>query len=362
MNNVPKYSLLYVLLAPVLLIPVVVMAVLLVRGSESEQFYNRALAAAANGDFALAVKSFERAGELGHAESYYSLARIYQSGSIAIPDRDQAIYANLLKASLHGSVPAAYELGKLLLDSPEVDHAQAALYFRTAALGGHAKAQLALAELYENGKGVEQSDVLAEEFYLQAASGGDPEALTALGVFYLKERNGNIDYSKAVRYLHEASEKNYPRAFTVLGYICENKPSANKAEAEKRAGSYYRRAAELLDPEGLTNYGDHLMRDNRPQEALRCYHQAADKLDFAPAAHRLGMYFYQQKTPDHRRALHYFERAAARGYAASWMNLSIMAESGQGAKVDLKRAKECYSMAEKLGMPEAGKRLKILAE
>ena len=44
--------------------------------------------------------------------------------------------------------------------------------------------------------------------------------------------------------------------------------------------------------------------------------------------------------------------------AASWLNLGIMAEQGQGGKVDPLRARECYSMAEKLGHPQAAEYLK----
>ena len=72
----PNFLALYFILTPVILIPVAVILFLLVRGDESEQLYNKALAAAAEGNYKLAAVEFEAAGKHGHAESYYSLARL----------------------------------------------------------------------------------------------------------------------------------------------------------------------------------------------------------------------------------------------------------------------------------------------
>lgn len=343
----PRFTLLYILLTPVMILPVAAIIFLTVRGSEAQQIYNRALKNANAGNFAAAAKDFERAGFLGHGESYYSLARIYQSGKLKSDNQQEAVYVNLVRASLHGSAAAAYELGKLALISPDPDYAQAALYLRSAALNGHALAQYELGRLYEAGKGVIKSTLLAKEFYRQAAQQGCVEAQSALGMLVLSQAKNNADLAEAEKILLQAAAAKHPRAFTALGVICE-KRAGESDEANARAGIFYRKAAELRDPEGMVNYGDWLMRNERNQEALESYRYAADNLDFAPALHRMGVYYFKLDTPDYQLSKKYFERAAGKGYAASWRNLGIMAELGHGSAPDIARAKQCYKMADDL--------------
>ena len=87
----PRFTLLYILLTPVMILPVAAIIFLTVRGSEAQQIYNRALKNANAGNFAAAAKDFERAGFLGHGESYYSLARIYQSGKLKSDNQQEAV-------------------------------------------------------------------------------------------------------------------------------------------------------------------------------------------------------------------------------------------------------------------------------
>ncbi|MBO5924406.1 MAG: sel1 repeat family protein, partial [Lentisphaeria bacterium] len=282
------------------------------------------------------------------AESYYSLARLYQSNKLPAENRQEMVYVNLIRASLHGSAPASYELGLLALQPPEADHAQAALYFHSAALAGHDQAQLELGRLYEQGKGVRKSLLLAKEFYQKAADQNNAGAQTALGILLITDPSEKNNLREAEKYLQAAADAKYPKAFTALGYIKEKQFSNGKTDADAQAGIYYRKAAALEDPEGLVNYGDWLMNHERKLEALENYRTAAEKHSFAPALHRMGVYYFKQTTPDYKLSRKYFERAAAKGYAASWRNLGIMAEMGHGESPDPKRARECYNTAEAL--------------
>ena len=349
----PSFLLLYIILTPVILLPVAVILFLFVRGDEAQQLYKKALAAANRGDYQIAAVDFESAGQMGHAESYYSLARLYQSGKLKTANRSEMIYVNLIRASLHGSISATYELGKLSLMPPEADYSQAALYFHSAAIGGHPLAQLELGKLYEKGKGVKKSLLLAQEFYKKSAEQGICEAQTNLALLLVNGIAGKTDIAAAEKFLQQAASRNYPKAFTVLGYIREKQFSQDKnnLDADAQAGIYYRRAAALQDTEALVNYGDWLMQHDRQLEALENYRTAAEKFNFAPALHRMGVYYFKLSTPDYQLSKKYFERAAAKGYAASWRNLGIMAEMGHGSPADPKRAAECYNMADKLAAP-----------
>ncbi|MEQ8265869.1 MAG: tetratricopeptide repeat protein [Parvibaculum sp.] len=59
--------------------------------------------------------------------------------------------------------------------------------WKEAAEGGHIGAAWLLGNLYDKGTGgVQQSDALAYEYYLQATRGGQPEAAVRLGLIYLE--------------------------------------------------------------------------------------------------------------------------------------------------------------------------------
>ena len=357
----PDFKLLYALLLPVILIPAVVITVLVIRGDQLERHYNRGLSAAASGDFAAAQYNFEKAGAMGHAESDCKLVTLYRTGILTANDVNEEILRLLTRAALNGSLEAEFELGKLAENGPEADNKLAALHYRRAALGGHVQGLLAMGRLHEHGLGVNQSSLLAKEFYLKAAENKAPEAYVALGLLYINKNKEENDYRQAVKYLELAARANVPRAFTALGYINEQL-YPDDAQKQIKTGKYYKRAAELRDPEGTVNYADYLLQHGLNQEAVKYYRAAAEKLNFPLAYHRLGMFYYQQPEADYARARRYFEHSASAGNSSSWINLGIMAELGQGSAIDLKRAMECYQMAAKLGHADAANRIKNLQD
>lgn len=339
----PKFFLLKAMIFPVLVVPVVVVTLLVIRGNEAEQLYYQALDLAAAGKFEAAAEKFKRSGDLGHADSSYNLALLYSSGALDAPDSAQQVEKNLRQAALNGSIEAEYELGKIAEYSAQPDLDRAAMHYRKAALGGHADALTAMGRLHENGWGVNQSLTLAGEFYRKGAQRGGAENNAELGFFLLSGAEGQSGIDQAEAYLQIAARGKHPKALTALGYIYEKKQKITTAV------DYYRQAAELNDPEGMVNYGDHLLKSNRIQDALDLFTRAAEEQNFAPALHRLGMYYYSLPQPDYSRAKRYFERAAAQNNAASWFNLGVMAEHGLGADKDPARASECYYRAQQLG-------------
>lgn len=75
--------------------------------------------------------------------------------------------------------------------------AEAAKYYRMAADQGHARAQNNLGSMYEDGRGVPQSDEEAAKWYLEAASQGLAGAQTNLGAMYAAGAIGPKDNVKA---------------------------------------------------------------------------------------------------------------------------------------------------------------------
>lgn len=353
----PKFTLLYAILTPVIILPVLVILILFIRGDRATQFYNRGLELTTEKKYNEAAQAFREAGSHGHGESYYCLAKLYESGALTSNDAAKAVWENLQRAALNGSIQAEYELGRLAENAPKPDYANAALHYRRAALDGHSEAQLAMGKFYENGLGVNQSSALAAEFYRYAAERNVFDANAALAALYLSGELGKVDYAAARKYLLPAVKADHPRSCTVMGYVYENSQPENE-ENRQLAGAYYRRAFNLGDAEGGVNYGDWLLKNSRVKDAVKVFQETFERHKFAPAAHRLGVYYCGNSVADYPAARKYFEAAAAQGYAASWLNLGIMAEQGQGGSVDMTRAGECYSMAEKLGHPRAAEYLK----
>ncbi len=359
----PRWNMLFFILLPVLIVPLLVMLLLLVRGNRAEQLYDRALAAAAAGDMAAAAVDFEKAGALGHAESSYNLALIYRSGAIEAGNNEELYLTYLTRAALNGSLIAEFELGVWAENQPEADYPLAALHYRRAALGGLNEGLMALGRCYENGLGVNKSALLAREFYRKAARQNHAAAERALGMLYLSGALGEADAALAEKYLRKAAETGNGQAFTALGYIYEHcRPDLDPEQADKLSGEWYRRGAEAADPEGIVNYGDFLLKHGHSEDAVKWFSLAADKFGFAPANHRLGIYYFKQTEPDYNLARTYFERAAAAGNSASWINLGIIAECGLDNNMpDRQRAVECYEMAEKLGHSDAADYLRKIS-
>ncbi len=358
---VPKFGLLYGILLPVLVVPVVVIMWLLVRGNEAEQYYQRALAEANAGNYPAAMTDFKEAGKRGHSDAYCNLGLMHLYGIGGEP-AIQTARDYLELAALGGSMRAEYELGSLAENDPAgADYDQAALHYNRAALAGHVPAMIAIGRFYESGRGVHPSPILAAEFYRKAAAAGSAEAQYALGELYVSEALGTPDLERAFEYFSLAAAQGFPGGYGGLGYIYEHGWGDNRPDLAQ-ARKFYRRAAELGDPAAMVNLGDLLARDGNDAEALQLYQNAANS-DYAPAWHRLGLRHFSgsgEEAPDYAAARLCFLRAARRGNAASWINLGIMYELGRGGAPDDYHAEECYLQAKQMGHPEADKRLEAL--
>ena len=356
----PRFGALYLILLPVLVLPVVVMFWLLMRGDLAEQLYHQAMAASAEGDPALAREYFRLSASHGHPDAACNLAMMYLLGVGGPVDADAA-REQFEIAALYGSIEAEYQLG--LLDETrqtDPDYSGAALHYNRAALGGHAAAQAGIARLYETGSGVARSVILAAEFYRKAAVAGHTASQCALGELYLSAPEVRDD-QEAFRFFSLAASAGFPRAYTGLGCLYERGWEGHAPDRDK-AAACYRTAVEHGEPDAMVNLGD-LTAAEAPEQAKRLYERAAE-LDHAPAWHRLGMLHFKRsgEKVNYPAALQCFERAAAGGNAASWVNLGVMHEQGLGTPVDLKRAAQCYRQALALGHAEAAQRLAALGQ
>lgn len=91
------------------------------------------------------------------------------------------------------------------------------LKLQAMAEGGDPLAQLSLGLAYQNGRGVQQSDAIAAEWYRKAALAGNAEAQNDLGVMYMNGWGLQKDKPEALRWYHLAVRQKNAHAMFNLG-------------------------------------------------------------------------------------------------------------------------------------------------
>ena len=103
-------------------------------------------------------------------------------------------------------------------DTPQ-DYTEAAKWYRKAAEGGHAMAQIKLAYYYTMGQGVAKDAIEAAKWYRKAAEQNWAYAQFWLGWCYANGEGVTTDEVEAVKWYRKAAEQNHVGALCNLG-IC----------------------------------------------------------------------------------------------------------------------------------------------
>ena len=259
-------------------------------------------------DFAKAAKYYKATVQKNaHAEAFYRLGTFYEQGlGVEGPDQKTATEYYLM-AWRYGYLPAQVKLDAINVDSLgkqkdvayiyykatkgdaknqyfagrlfqegvgfDKDFDKAFDFFQKSAAQGFDKAEIALGDMYAEGKSVKRNMRMAVKHYLKAAQEGDPEALERLKELnvekqldpnsleylsykaltgeatnqyelYQKYYTGSgvpVDYERALKYCQEAASKGYEKAmmamanFYTKGILVDRDP--------KTAFDWYRRAA-----------------------------------------------------------------------------------------------------------------------
>lgn len=178
-----------------------------------------------------------------------------------------------------------------------------------------------LANIYEDGDGVEVDLPRAISYYEQVGQLGHPAAWFSLALLY--HRNETVqDYAKARRYYEKAANLGYVKAATNLGYLWQYGFGGPQDFAS--ALRYYHKAGELGDPLSWNRLGAYYAGFSTPPGA----------------------------TPDCAQAIHYFKKATRAGHASAWLWLG-MCYCGESLMQDYAKARECYQKALAHGEVEA---------
>ena len=122
-----------------------------------------------------------------------------------------------LHAAPSAAANSAFETGIKAYRTGDLDAAVAA--WTTSADGGHPMSAFLLGRLYEQGRGVEQSDYQSFKYYQMAADEGQAQAGVKVGKIYLtgnKDLDIDRDYKMAIKYFEIGALASWPESQYML--------------------------------------------------------------------------------------------------------------------------------------------------
>ncbi len=229
------------------------------------------------------------------------------------------------------------------------NHRFAAELFRQAARQGDEQAQIALGDLYAEGRGVERSLAEAFSWYRRAAEQGHGAGMIRMARMYRLGLGVSRDISKAVSLLEKAIRHGESSAAVQLAqlYLYGNGIPANPPKAvellQQAARDGDSQAAYLLGEayrSGKTGSAD-------PARAIEYFRLAADR-GYGKAQYALGVLLNEggEGVPkDQQAALVWLRRAAANGVLDAKNNLGVAYSDGNGVAIDLREAARWFREA-----------------
>ncbi len=322
---------------------------------------------------------------------------------ISVPARPRRVLPDLPGPSVAVEPPSTssddFEQGKKLYDAGK--YAEAFPMLTAAATSGKPQAQRRLGWMYQQGKGVPQSETKAVEWYQKAADQGDAKAQCNLGWMHSEGRGVPLNEAKAVEWYQKAADQGLVDAQSNLAYMYRK--GKGVARNDTKALEWYQKAADQgssvaqynlgriyetgsgvpanytkafewylkganqgnIDAEyslgAMYDYGRGVAQSDT--SAAEWYQKAADKGD-AEAQYRLGTkYFYGKGVPQNDSlAFEWFQKAAERANAAARAYLGFMYDAGKGVPRNDIKAVEWYQKAAAQGDDKAQVALGIMYE
>jgi hypothetical protein len=186
---------------------------------------------------------------------------------------------------------------------------------------GEKDAQVTLANMYRDGKGVLDQDYQAAmDWYRKAAEQGSAEAQHNVGSIYCSGDGVPQDYSLAMEWYRMSAKQGY-------------------AESQREVGMMY------MLCQGVSE--DYV----RAMEWLR---KAADQGDAIAQCNIGHLYYHGLDVPqDDAQAVDWYRKAAEQGHSTSQYNLGVMYSQGRGVPKNQEKAIEWHKMAADQGHEKA---------
>lgn len=170
---------------------------------------------------------YEAAADLDYAPAHYVLGKMNQSG-YADDKNKRAALRLYTKAAEAGYAPAQYQLAEIYFTSEDTpaNRQLAFKWYQHAAQNNYLNpmrphAQLALAEIYDQGRGTPRDSNKALIFYKLAAVSGHPDAQNALAIYFYAGEIVAKDLALARRLFSVSAEQQQPDAMYNLALMLQ---------------------------------------------------------------------------------------------------------------------------------------------
>lgn len=252
---------------------------------------------------------------------------------------------------IRGDTKAAHEAYK------RGEFAEAVRMFKAEAARGDKDAQFAMGRLYEEGRSVEASPAMAENWYRKASQQGHPSAQFNLAMLLLGTQGRAAE---GIEWIRKAADAGSARAMLALGTMAITGAGIEKNPAE--AKKWLEKAAGAGEPEGYDTLGQMYEAgqgtEKNAVKAVEMYESAA-KRDFIKSMLRLGLMYLNGLGVEKNgpKAVEWFHRAAEKGSLDAMRALGQMYETGSGVERSAAEAVTWYQKAAEAGDPAGSTRL-----
>ncbi|KAJ3113299.1 hypothetical protein HDU96_003568 [Phlyctochytrium bullatum] len=336
-------------------------------------------------DVPKAAELYARAAEGGNPNACCNLANFCRVGAAGVPKDPRKAMELYTRAALKGNAVAQYNLGVFYQSgAPEMavekDLSMAASFFRSAAEGGHAKAQAAYGYCLAKGIGVDQD---LDEALMWLKKSADQHNATAQHMFGLKlmeklkangARGNPVLKKDAIAYLSKAAEQNNMSAILYLGNYYLSAKDGETNESLDRACRLFEQAGKMgsLDAQMIAAHlleSGKLSRGKDLAGAAEFYSLAGERGGNAKALRRLATILASGglhegdaakaesmdslKRQDFRRAVDLYYRAAEKGDIPSQRILgSLYLHGNEHLEKNNALALRFYSIGAESGDPD----------
>jgi TPR repeat protein len=250
---------------------------------------------------------YKQVAQKGYANAEFNVANSYYTGTGVEKNIDNAIYW-YKKATEQNLVPAIYNLA-YILENNKKNHQEAFIWYKKAAELNHGTSQLILANMYQNGLGVEKDNIEAKKWFEEAIKNNVENAEYGFAEFL--ETNG--DKTKAVDLYKEASTNDSVLANYKLANI-------------------------------------YLKDKNKKHLAMDLFKKAAEK-EHHPAQQKLASLYNAKK--DYKKAAFWYKKSADNGNIEAQYSLGVLYLKGLGVEKDLDKATLLFIQAASEGNTKA---------
>jgi hypothetical protein len=323
-----------------------------------------------------ALQNYRIAAWKGNPEAQYRVGTMILNG-LGTEKNPKAALEHLQAAAKQNHKEAAYLCGEIEQQSGHPERSLA--YYRQAADAGHPDGIRKFAGMALNGKGMKADPQLAIRYLEKLKDQADKTDLELLASLF-ESGIGPVkaDLGKTIRYYTLASEKGSIRSATRLALIYQALGKREQARIYAKKGAeakdpeairllielekdnpgklkkddplnYLRELADSGDRNAMRQYGIHLFKLGKPDEAEKYLKIFAAGQD-PEILFLLGEIAYGKE--NFKSAFSLFRQASDAGYAKALIALGRMYHLGKGVRQDFRQALVCYRRAAEKQEPD----------